>query len=85
MTLLRGSLEITVTPLTGGGSCDAFAIDRGSARWILRRAPRHVNVASAHDVLREYRILDAIKDAPVAIARRSCPAPTQRCSAHRSS
>ncbi|HEY6429176.1 MAG TPA: phosphotransferase family protein, partial [Acidimicrobiales bacterium] len=51
------------------GSCDAFAIDRGTARWVLRRAPRHANVASAHDVLREYRILDAIKDAPVAIAR----------------
>jgi aminoglycoside phosphotransferase (APT) family kinase protein len=66
---LGGSSEIAVTPLTGGGSCDAFAIDRGSARWVLRRAPRHVNVASAHDVLREYRILDAIKDAPVAIAR----------------
>ena len=66
---LGGSAEVAVTPLTGGGSCEAFAIDRGSARWILRRAPRHANVASAHDVLREYRILDAIKDAPVAIAR----------------
>ena len=64
-----GSNEIAVTALTGGGSCDAFAIDRGSARWVLRRAPRHTNVASAHDVLREYRILDAIKDTPVAIAR----------------
>jgi len=66
---LGGSTKIGVTPLTGGGSCEAFAIDRGSARWVLRRAPRHANVASAHDVLREYRILDAIKDAPVAIAR----------------
>jgi aminoglycoside phosphotransferase (APT) family kinase protein len=60
---------IAVTPLTGGGSCEAFAIDRGEARWILRRAPRHSNVAGAHDVLREFRILDAIKDEPVAIAR----------------
>jgi aminoglycoside phosphotransferase (APT) family kinase protein len=64
-----GPVEITVTPLAGGGSCEAFAIDRGAARWVLRRAPRHANVASAHDVLREYRILDAIKDEPVAIAR----------------
>jgi aminoglycoside phosphotransferase (APT) family kinase protein len=61
--------ELTVTPVVGGGSCEAFAIDRGAARWILRRAPRHANVASAHDVLREYRILDAIKDEPVSIAR----------------
>jgi aminoglycoside phosphotransferase (APT) family kinase protein len=56
---LGGSAEITVTPLAGGGA----------ARWILRRAPGHANVASAHDVLREYKILDAIKDEPVAIAR----------------
>src|ERR1700710_1872980 len=60
---------LTVTPVAGGGSCEAFAIDRDEDRWILRRAPRHVNVASAHDVLREYRILDAIKDEPVSIAR----------------
>ena len=60
---------LMVTPVVGGGSCEAFAIDRGDDRWILRRAPRHVNVASAHDVLREYRILDAIKDEPVSIAR----------------
>jgi len=66
---LGASTELTVTPLVGGGSCEAFAIDRDDARWILRRAPRHANVATAHDVLREYRILDAIKDEPVPIAR----------------
>ena len=37
------------------GSCDGH---RGTS-----------NVSSAHDVLREFRILDAIKDEPVAIAR----------------
>ncbi|MDQ1511141.1 MAG: hypothetical protein QOG50_2985 [Actinomycetota bacterium] len=63
------SAALTVTPLVGGGSCEAFAIDRADARWILRRAPRHVNVSGAHDVLREYEILDAIKDEPVTIAR----------------
>jgi aminoglycoside phosphotransferase (APT) family kinase protein len=66
---IGGPTEITATPLAGGGSCEAFAIDRGTARWVLRRAPRHANVAGAHDVLREYRILDAIKDEAVAIAR----------------
>jgi aminoglycoside phosphotransferase (APT) family kinase protein len=60
---------ITVTPMTGGGSCEVFAVDRGVARWVLRRAPRHASSATAHDVLREFRILDAIKDEPVAIAR----------------
>lgn len=60
---------ITIEPMTGGGSCEIFALDRGDSRWVLRRAPRHASSATAHDVLREFRILDAIKDEPVAIAR----------------
>jgi aminoglycoside phosphotransferase (APT) family kinase protein len=59
----------SVTPMAGGGSCEVSAVDRGDARWVLRRAPRHASSASAHDVLREFRILDAIKDQPVRIAR----------------
>jgi len=66
---LGEQVAITVTPMTGGGSCEVFAVDRGPARWVLRRAPRHASSATAHDVLREFRILDAIKDEPVAIAR----------------
>ena len=61
--------DVAVTPMTGGGSCEVFAIDRGDARWVLRRAPRHASSATAHDVLREFRILDAIKDSGVPIAR----------------
>ena len=60
---------IMVTPMTGGGSCELFALDRGATRWVLRRAPRHASAATAHDVLREFRILNAIKDEPVPIAR----------------
>ena len=60
---------IEVTPMSGGGSCEIFAVDRGPARWVLRRAPRHASSATAHDVLREFRILDAIKDEAVTIAR----------------
>ncbi len=58
-----------VTPMAGGGSCEVFAIDRGPHRWVLRRAPRHASSTTAHNVLREFRILDAIKDESVAIAR----------------
>ena len=60
---------LTVTPMPGGGSCEIFALDRGDDRWVLRRAPRHASSSTAHDVLREFRILDAIKDEPVRIAR----------------
>jgi aminoglycoside phosphotransferase (APT) family kinase protein len=66
---LGDHVPIEVTPMVGGGSCEVFAVDRGPARWVLRRAPRHASSATAHDVLREFRILDAIKDEPVAIAR----------------
>jgi aminoglycoside phosphotransferase (APT) family kinase protein len=66
---LGDTIPITVTPMVGGGSCEVFALDRGDARWVIRRAPRHASSATAHDVLREFRILDAIKDEPVTIAR----------------
>jgi aminoglycoside phosphotransferase (APT) family kinase protein len=66
---LGGHLPITVDPIKGGGSCEVFALDRGACRWVLRRAPRHASSATAHDVLREFRILDAIKDEAVRIAR----------------
>src|SRR5947209_16896487 len=66
---LGGREAITVRPMAGGGSCEVFALDRGASRWVLRRTPRHLSSASAHDVLREFRILDAIKDEPLAIAR----------------
>ncbi len=66
---LGDRVPTTVTPMTGGGSCEIFALDRGPARWVLRRAPRHASSDTAHDVLREFRILDAIKDEPVSIAR----------------
>jgi aminoglycoside phosphotransferase (APT) family kinase protein len=61
--------DLTVEPMVGGGSCDIYAVTRRDRRWVLRRAPSHASSATAHDVLREFRILDAIKDEPVPIAR----------------
>jgi aminoglycoside phosphotransferase (APT) family kinase protein len=66
---LGDSVPTTVTPMAGGGSCEVFAVDRGPSRWVLRRAPQHASSATAHDVLREFRILDAVKDEDVRIAR----------------
>jgi aminoglycoside phosphotransferase (APT) family kinase protein len=60
---------VVVDPMLGGGSCEIFAVRRGSATWVLRRAPRYASSSTAHDVLREFRILDAIKEERVAIAR----------------
>ena len=66
---LGDSVDLTVEPMVGGGSCDVYALTRGAARWVLRQAPPHRSSATAHDVLREFRFLDAIKDQPVRIAR----------------
>ena len=66
---LGDHVPVTVTPMAGGGSCEVFSLDRGPSRWVLRRAPRHASSSTAHDVLREFCILDAIKDEPVSIAR----------------
>jgi aminoglycoside phosphotransferase (APT) family kinase protein len=66
----RGDREqIAVEAMRGGGSCEIFSVSRGGEEWVLRRAPRHASSKTAHDVLREFQILDAIKDEPVAIAR----------------
>jgi aminoglycoside phosphotransferase (APT) family kinase protein len=66
---LGNRIPLRVTPMVGGGSCEVFAVDRGPDRWVLRRAPKHASSSTAHDVLREFRILDAIKDSSVPIAR----------------
>jgi len=66
---LGDSADLVVEPMTGGGSCDVYALTRGEHRWVLRQAPPHRSSATAHDVLREFRFLDAIKDQPVRIAR----------------
>jgi aminoglycoside phosphotransferase (APT) family kinase protein len=60
---------LSVEPMVGGGSCEVFALERGGERWVLRRAPAHASSSTAHDVTREYRILDAIKDTGVRVPR----------------
>ena len=66
---LGDHVPLAVEPMQGGGSCEVFALERGGERWVLRRAPAHPPAATAHDVGREYRILDAIKDCEVRIPR----------------
>src|SRR5262245_29720911 len=66
---LGDTAPLRVERMVGGGSCEIFAVDRGTERWVLRRAPQHASAATAHDVVREHRILDAIKDTGVRIPR----------------
>lgn len=66
---LGDAAPIEVEALKGGGSCEIFSVRRAGRHWVLRRAPARASSSTAHDVLREFRILDAIKDEDVRIAR----------------
>jgi aminoglycoside phosphotransferase (APT) family kinase protein len=48
-----------------GHSNVTYVIRRGDASWVLRRPPRGPLPPSAHDVLREARLLTAVADAPI--------------------
>ena len=52
-----------------GYSNETFYITRGGERWVLRRPPRGVFLPTAHDVLREYRVLSGLQGAGVRVPR----------------
>jgi len=55
-----GSGPITATPIGDGHSNVTYMIERGTDRYVLRRPPRPPLPPSAHDVLREARLLSAL-------------------------
>lgn len=55
--------------ISGGHSNETFFVRRGSQEWVLRRPPRGPLLPSAHDVLREYRILHALNTTDLPIPR----------------
>jgi aminoglycoside phosphotransferase (APT) family kinase protein len=59
-----GSGPITATRIgDGGGSNFTFLIERGDERFVLRRPPRPPLPPSAHDMVREARLQQAIRAA----------------------
>jgi aminoglycoside phosphotransferase (APT) family kinase protein len=73
--VLPGEGPITVARIGEGHSNATFAVSRGGARWILRRPPRPPYDARAHDVLREFRMLEALTGSAVPV-----PTPVMACS-----
>ena len=57
---LGGPGRLDVERHQAGHSCETFFITRGGERWVLRRPPRGAFLPTAHDVLREYRVLSAL-------------------------
>ena len=60
-----GTGEIVAERIGEGHSNITFLIERGGERFVLRRPPRPPIPPSAHDVLREARLLAAVQDADV--------------------
>ena len=58
-----GTGPVTARPIGDGHSNVTYAIARPGERWVLRRPPRGPLPPSAHDVLREARLLAALSGA----------------------
>lgn len=59
--------DIAVCAMRGGGSCEMFELRRGDERWVIRRAPLARVADTAHDVVREYRIMEALQGGAVRV------------------
>lgn len=55
--------------ITGGRSNLTFLVADDADRWVLRRPPLHGLTPSAHDMAREYRVVAALADTAVPVAR----------------
>ncbi len=58
--LLAAAGDLDVRPMRGGGSCDMFDLRVGGERLVIRRAPLAAVADTAHDVVREFRVIDAL-------------------------
>jgi aminoglycoside phosphotransferase (APT) family kinase protein len=59
--------EVTVTPMSGGGSCEMFRVERLGRSWVARRAPLTSVSDTAHHVVREARVIEALADSAVPV------------------
>ena len=55
--------------ISGGRSNLTFLVFDDASRWVLRRPPLHGLTPSAHDMAREYKVVAALQDTPVPVAR----------------
>jgi aminoglycoside phosphotransferase (APT) family kinase protein len=62
-----GEGEIEASPIGEGHSNVTYLIERGGSEMVLRRPPRPPLPPSAHDVLREARLLSALSDTPARV------------------
>jgi aminoglycoside phosphotransferase (APT) family kinase protein len=64
-----GEGPVEAEPVGEGHSNVTYLVRRGDQEWVLRRPPRPPLPPSAHDVLREHRLLHALRNAAVRTPR----------------
>ncbi len=65
----HSTADIEVTRHAGGHSCETWSISCNGERWILRRPPRANVQKGASNMAREYRVISALWDTAVPVAR----------------
>lgn len=55
--------------ISGGRSNLTFRLHDDKTNWLVRRPPLHGLTPSAHDMAREYKVVAALQDTPVPVAR----------------
>ncbi len=63
---------LTVEQFSGGQSNPTFLLKAGKARYVLRRKPPGKLLPSAHAVDREYRVISALYETDVPVAKTFC-------------
>ena len=63
------AVELTAQLISGGRSNLTFLVGDDSSKWVLRRPPLHGLTPSAHDMAREYKVVAALADTAVPVAR----------------
>jgi aminoglycoside phosphotransferase (APT) family kinase protein len=66
---LGDTAALTSENISFGHSNEVHLIHFGGHSWVLRRPPRGSLLPTAHDVLREYRVLRALQDTAVPLPR----------------
>jgi len=69
--LPRQEGELVIEKHEAGFSNETFYISWGPKHWVMRRPPRGDILPTAHDVLREYRVLSALAPTGVRVCTRS--------------
>ncbi|MCH9731228.1 MAG: phosphotransferase family protein [Actinomycetia bacterium] len=68
-TGIARSGELRAELVSGGRSNLTFLVSDDASQWVLRRPPLHGLTPSAHDMAREYRVVAALADTAVPVAR----------------